>query len=107
MPMEVAISSSGASFALRATSRFFGIVMLANSWSNCVGSSRRFDALQHLTPPRLGLLHVVEGVDVEAREVALGVGQGGLQAEYQAVRAVSARHKHLEQPVALLQEEAR
>src|SRR5829696_6812533 len=39
-----------------------------------------FEALQHLTPPRLGLLQLVEGVDVEALDVAFGVRQAGPEA---------------------------
>src|SRR5918995_3697933 len=70
-------------------------------------SSGCFGALQHLTTPRLGPLHLVEGVDMEALDVAVGVRDAWLQAFDQTVGAVATGQEQLEKPVTLSVQETR
>src|SRR5215207_7222529 len=64
-------------------------------------------ALQHLTPPRLGPLHLVEGVDVDTLDVAFRVRKSRFQAFDQTVGAVTTGQEQLEQPVTLPVQETR
>src|SRR5215213_8882091 len=77
MAMPSAISGNRLSFACRAISKSEGNVCIIwdSSWSSLGGLSR-FDGLQ-LLAPRLGLAHLVEGVDVEPFNFALRVYQRG------------------------------
>src|SRR5918999_2121790 len=104
MPMPAAISSSGLSFASRAISRSDGNVFIV-SGSLYLHAAR--DALEGLTPPRLGLAHLVKGVDVEPTYLAPRIRERGSYAFYQAIRAVAPGQKEPQKPVAVLLEEPR
>src|SRR5918993_3529835 len=108
MPMPSAISGNGLSFACRAISKSEGNVCIIwdSSWSS-LGGLGRFDALQLLTPPRLGLAHLVEGVDVEPADVVPRVRERRGQSFYQAVGAVAPGRKEPDEPVTVLFEEPR
>src|SRR5918998_1799209 len=108
MPMPAAISGNALSFACRAISKSEGnVCIIWDSSRSSLGGLRRLDALQLLAPPRLGLAHLVEGVDVEPADVALRVRERRGQPFYQAVGAVTPGRKEPDEPVTVLLEEPR
>src|SRR6266513_614548 len=101
MPIIAAISGIGSSFARRAISRSFGNVTATPLPPTCLTQSR-----EHLLPPLLSGLDLVEGENVDAGHLHVRPRQLRHQTRREALRSVTARLDQAHEPVLVAAQES-
>src|SRR5581483_3807579 len=99
MPIFAAISGMGSNFARRAISRSVGNSVTATP------PLLSLQARQHLLAPSLGRFDLVEGEDVQARDVAVRLREIRHQPRREAARIVATRGDHPHEPVRMALQE--